>query len=88
MKMKYNMKLHKDMQVQEKKTNQIEKEVLIEQLIEREDTIKPDDNRLSVQQKNDSDKAEDIGRKPWRVWEKQESENYRAERLMRHQPTN
>ena len=37
-----------------------EKEVLIEQLIEREDTIKPDDNRPSVQQKNDSDKAEDI----------------------------
>ena len=32
-----------------------EKEVLIEELIEREDTIKPDDNRLSVQQ--DKDKA-------------------------------
>ena len=37
-----------------------EKEVLIEELIEREDTIKPDDNRLSGQQKNDKDKAEDI----------------------------
>ena len=37
-----------------------EKEVLIEKLIEREDTIKPDDSRLSVQQKNDKDKAEDI----------------------------
>ena len=37
-----------------------EKEVLIEELIEREDTIKPDDSRLSVQQKNDKDKAEDI----------------------------
>ena len=36
-----------------------EKEVLIEELIEREDTIKPDDNRLSGQQKNDKDKAED-----------------------------
>ena len=36
-----------------------EKEVLIEELIEREDTIKPDDN-LSVQQKNDKDKAEDM----------------------------
>ena len=35
-----------------------EKEVLIEELIEREDTIKPDDNRLSVQQ--DKDKAKDI----------------------------
>ncbi|CAH3184209.1 unnamed protein product [Porites lobata] len=32
-------------------------------LIEREDTIKPDDNRLSVQQKNDKDKAEDIRKK-------------------------
>ena len=40
-----------------------EKEVLIEELIEREDTIKPDDNRLSVQQKNDKDKAEDIRKK-------------------------
>ena len=40
-----------------------EKEVLIEQLIERKDTIKPDDNRPSVQQKNDSDKAEDIRKK-------------------------
>ena len=38
-----------------------EKEVLIEELIEREDTIKPDDNRLSVQQ--DKDKAEDIRKK-------------------------
>lgn len=27
-----------------------EKEVLIEELIEREDTIKPDDNCLSIQQ--------------------------------------
>ena len=33
-----------------------EKEVLIEELIEREDIIKPDDSRLSVQQKNDQDK--------------------------------
>ena len=40
----------------------IEKEVLIEPLIEREDTIKPGDN-LSVQQKNDKDKAEDIREK-------------------------
>ena len=40
-----------------------EKEVLIEELIEREDTIKPDDNRLSGQQKNDKDKAEDIRQK-------------------------
>ena len=40
-----------------------EKEVLIEELIEREDTIKPDDNRLSGQQKNDKDKAEDIRKK-------------------------
>ena len=38
-----------------------EKEVLIEELIEREDTIKPDDNRLSVQQ--DKDKAEDVRKK-------------------------
>ena len=38
-----------------------EKEVLIEELIEREDTIKPDDNRLSVQQ--DKNKAEDIRKK-------------------------
>ena len=38
-----------------------EKEVLIEELIDREDTIKPDDNRLSVQQ--DKDKAEDIRKK-------------------------
>ena len=38
-----------------------EKEVLIEELIEREDTVKPDDNRLSVQQ--DKDKAEDIRKK-------------------------
>ena len=40
-----------------------EKEVLIDELIEREDTIKPGDNRLSVQQKNDKDKAEDIRKK-------------------------
>ena len=40
-----------------------EKEVLIEELIEREDTIKPDDNRLSGQQKNDKDIAEDIRKK-------------------------
>ena len=40
-----------------------EKEVLIEELIEREDTIKPDVNRLSGQQKNDKDKAEDIRKK-------------------------
>ena len=40
-----------------------EKEVLIEELIEREDTIKPDDNRLSGQQNNDKDKAEDIRKK-------------------------
>lgn len=39
-----------------------EKEVLIEELIEREDTIKPDDS-LSVQHKNDKDKAEDIRKK-------------------------
>ena len=38
-----------------------EKEVLIEELIEREDTTKPDDNRLSVQQ--DKDRAEDIRKK-------------------------
>ena len=40
-----------------------EKEVLIEELIEREDTIKPAVNHLSVQQKNDKDKAEDIRKK-------------------------
>ena len=40
-----------------------EKEVLIEELIEREDTMKPDDNRLSVQQKNYKDKAQDIRKK-------------------------
>lgn len=39
-----------------------EKEVLIEELIEREDTIKPDDS-LSVQHKNDKDKAEDKRKK-------------------------
>lgn len=39
-----------------------EKEVLIEELIEREDTIKPDDS-LSVQHKNDKDKAQDIRKK-------------------------
>jgi len=39
-----------------------EKEVLIEELIDRRDTIKPDDN-LSVQQTNDKDKAEDIRKK-------------------------
>ena len=38
-----------------------EKEVLIKELIEREDTMKPDD--LSVQHKNDKDKAEDIRKK-------------------------
>ena len=39
------------------------KEVLTEEFIEREDTIKPDDNRLSVQPKNNKDKAEDISKK-------------------------
>ena len=38
-----------------------EKEVLIEELIEREDTMKPDG--LSVQHTNDKDKAEDIRKK-------------------------
>ena len=39
-----------------------EKEALIEALIAREETAKPDDN-LSVQQKKDKDKAEDIRKK-------------------------
>ena len=39
-----------------------EKEALIEELIAREETAKPDDN-LSVQQKKDKDKAEDIRKK-------------------------
>ena len=37
-------------------------DALIKELIEREDIIKPDEN-LSVQQKNDKDKAEDIRKK-------------------------
>ena len=39
-----------------------EKEALIEELIAREETAKPDDN-LSVQQKKDRDKADDIKKK-------------------------
>ena len=58
-----------------------EKEVLIEELIERQDTIKPDDN-LSVQQTNDKDKAEDIRKKAMESMGKQKSENHRGERLM------
>ena len=52
-------------------------------MTEREDIIKPDDNRLSVQQKNDQDKAEDIREKAMESMGKQKSENYREERLMR-----
>ena len=59
-----------------------EKEVLIEELIERQDTIKPDDN-LSVQQTNDKDKAEDIRKKVMEsMGKKKRSENHRGERLM------
>ena len=52
------------------------KEALIEEFIEREDTIKPDDNRLSVQPKNKKDKAEDISKKAMESMGKQKSENY------------
>ena len=56
-------------------------DALIKELIEREDIIKPDEN-LSVQQKNDKDKAEDIRKKAMESMEKQKSENHRGERLM------
>ena len=56
-----------------------EKEVLIEELIDRRDTIKPDDN-LAVQQTNDKDKAEDIRKKVMEsMGKKKRSENHRGE---------
>ena len=57
-----------------------EKEALIEELNAREETAKADDN-LSVQQKKDKDKAKDIRKNLWRVWEQRKSVNYQGEAL-------
>ena len=52
-----------------------ERETLIEELIAREETAKPDDN-LSVQQKKDKDKAEDIRKKSDGEYGRNDKANY------------